>query len=103
MFELVASAAFGFVKGLYDRGPRRHTSFAGPVIEEVIFRGAMSPGAGLAGFVAAHRPKSVARAADVAVGGLLYTSAYKRFGLLGSIGAHLCHNLCVGLGRAARR
>lgn len=102
MYELLASAAFGFVKGLYDDAPSRHVGLAGPVVEEVIFRGLMGPTSGLAGFVASHKPKSVERAADVAVGGLLYGSAYSRFGLLGAIGAHLAHNLCVNLGRSTR-
>jgi membrane protease YdiL (CAAX protease family) len=101
--ELLASAAFGFVKGLYDkRGARAHSSFAGAVVEETLFRGLLPPAAGLAGFVASHRPKTAARAADVALGGLLYGSAMKRFGLLGAMCAHVAHNVCIGLGRRAK-
>lgn len=109
MYELLASAAFGFVKGLYDpqrgrsRQGREHVSVAGPVLEEVLFRGALGGPVGLAGFVAAHKPKSVGRVADVALGGLLYGSAYRRFGLLGACAAHIAHNVCVSLGRGARR
>lgn len=102
MYELLASAAFGFVKGLYDNEPARHVGLASPVVEEVVFRGLMGPAAGLAGFVAAHKPKSVSRAADVALGGLLYGSAYRRFGLLGACAAHVAHNVCVNLGRSAK-
>lgn len=102
VYELLASAAFGFVKGLYDDTPARHVGLAGPVVEEVIFRGMMGPIGGLAGFVASHKPKSVSRAADVALGGLLYGSAYKHFGILGAIGAHLAHNVAVNLGRRAK-
>lgn len=102
MYELLASAAFGFVKGLYSRPSRAHVSFAGPIIEEVLFRGLMSPGAGLAGFVASHKPKTAIRAADVAFGGLLYGSAYRRFGLLGACAAHIAHNVSISLGRSAR-
>lgn len=101
--ELLVSAAFGFVKGLYDkRGARTHSSFAGAVVEEALFRGLLPPAAGLAGFVASHRPKTATRAADVMLGGLLYGSAMKRFGLWGAVGAHLAHNVAIGFGRRVR-
>lgn len=109
MYELLASAAFGFVKGLYDKRGKRdrreqgHSlGFAGPVLEEVVFRGLLNGPVGLAGFIGAHKPRSAARAADVALGGLLYGSAYRRFGLLGSIAAHVAHNVAISLGRRAR-
>lgn len=106
--ELAISAAFGFVKGLNmrGRGRRSHSPagahFAGPIFEEVLFRGLLPPAAGLAGFVAVHRPKTLTRAADVALGGVLYASAYKRAGLFGAIAAHVAHNVAIDLGVAAR-
>ena len=101
--EIAIAGAFGLVKGLY--GPKRaklHSSFAGAVVEEVLFRGLLRGPAGLAGFVASHRPRSVGRVADLAAGAALYGSAMKRGGLFGAICAHVAHNAFIGVGRSLR-
>lgn len=102
--ELALSAAFGFVKGLYgNRRAKLHSSFAGAVVEEVLFRGLLPPAAGLAGFVASHRPKSAARVADLTAGAMLYGSAMRSGGLFGAIGAHALHNVAIAVGRRLQR
>lgn len=104
--ELIAAGALGFVKGLYGdkkRPTKRRSSFAGALIEETLFRGVLPPAVGLAGFVASHQPRTVGRIADLAVGSLLYGSAMKRFGLLGAVGAHVAHNVALGVGKWVSR
>lgn len=101
--EIALAGAFGLVKGLY--GPKRaklHSSFAGAVVEEVLFRGLLRGPAGLAGFIASHQPRSVGRVADLAAGSLLYASAARRGGLFGAVCAHALHNACIAVGRSLK-
>lgn len=120
MLEILASAAFGYLKGRAVRQPRHRRSRSGgrpgfdagthvvaPVVEEVIYRkglAGLSPGFSAAAFAVDHLigqrvGNPVLRAADVFAGGLLYSSAYRRFGLFGAIAAHCMHNVACTLGR----
>lgn len=124
MNPILVSAAFGLVKGLLTRSAcqqdaecARSTStlhsatgrFAGALSEElqyrlmphVISRGTLAPGATALPFGLAHvNPHAPAkhnamRVLDAAVGGLLYESAFRAFGLWGAVAAHALHNFAL--------
>jgi len=104
---------------LKRRPKRAYANFGAPVVEETIYRalpmaalGAGLPfGATAAWFAADHvvaeRAEHTAGSAairfgDVLLGGLLYESAFRRFGFLGAVGAHALHNIMAGVGRGIR-
>ena len=121
MNPILLAGAFGFAKGLLggvgsrlSSKARNYASFGAPVVEEMMYRGlpfslfgAMLPsGFTAVGFAADHvasegleGSSALARFADVFAGGILYESAYKRFGLVGAIAAHAAHNIAVGWGQ----
>ncbi len=123
---LLASAAFGFVKGLTSSqqsdGFQVERDFVAPVKEELIYRGGplwlfpnLPFGATAVVFAADHvivemkadpemtPMELVARFGDVFLGGWLYESAMRGpFGILGAIASHLAHNNAVGLGMRLR-
>jgi hypothetical protein len=119
MNPLLASAAFGFAKGLLRDAPSRPASgwanFGAPVVEELQFRAAPAL-AGVPGtlsafaFATEHVRQEQSRGidagwgrfADVLAGGLLYEMAYKRWGFFGAVASHVAHNVACGLGAAAR-
>jgi membrane protease YdiL (CAAX protease family) len=132
MGEILASAAFGFLKGFLMRVPERsstgvshlHAVITGPLSEELLYR-AMLPAingrpvhralsAGIFAtdhvlsefrrFGPAMTPgRAVTRFADVFAGGMLYENAYRRSGILGAFLAHAAHNLAVGYGGKVSR
>lgn len=122
MNPLLLSAAFGLAKGLAEEPGKRSsrldatTHLVAPVIEEVAFRVVPSFAGAPASLAAAaftadhvlrelpnHTPASLAwRFADTATGAYLYQAAFKRFGFLGAVAAHVAHNIAVSAGRRAR-
>ncbi len=127
----IASLALGFAKGLTAKRNEEPFSleqnFVGPVKEEFVYRGAplwLKPnlpfGSTAVIFAADHirgdylenvrhnlPPPSAseiaARFGDVLLGGLLYESSFRQFGILGAIASHVGHNLAVGWGAKVRR
>ena len=120
----IASLALGFIKGLTSSSPspfNAQQDFLGPVKEELIYRGAplwfrpsLPFGSTAAVFAVDHvvsdyrqhamtPTEVVARLGDTFLGGCLYETAFRQFGILGAIGAHCGHNWAVGLGSRVRR
>lgn len=98
---------------------RAYAELGAPVVEETIYRAlpllgfgsALPRGATAAWFAADHvasewsehdAGSAAVRFGDVFLGGLLYESAFRRFGWLGAIGAHMAHNVMVRMGRNLR-
>lgn len=125
MNPVVASALFGFVKGFMSKGKPPDgsvaTHFAGPIYEEMAYRalpiaifGDKLPNGWtalafaidhLSGEVQKHHyttEATVARFADVFLGGVLYERAYRRWGLFGAVASHVLHNIAVNAGSKAR-
>lgn len=126
MNPIVASAAFGFLKGLWA-GRRLHTlepvaHVMGPLREELLYRalpfaalGAALPrGATALPFAFDHvlgeagrhgytGRQVAARFADTLLGGLLYEAAFRQWGLLGAVAAHASHNIMCSYGQRAGR
>jgi hypothetical protein len=121
---VLASAAYGFLKGLTQVGRERfhaEQDLFGPAKEEFLYRGVplwaapnLPYGSTAVTFAADHvmgelkrgslQPNAAAaRFGDVLLGGALYETAFRQFGLLGAIGAHVAHNLAIGWGTRARR
>ena len=110
MNPLLASAAFGFFKGLALSGQTRTDADAwdltgAPLTEEAAFRAApgfagVPPALSAVAFAGAHMRKgdTVGRFADVFLGGLLYGSAFKQWGFAGAVASHMAHNLAVHFG-----
>lgn len=104
--------AKGFVAG--QGSVRRHNHLGSflvaPLLEEATFRvPQVHPALSSAAFAAAHMTPglmkgdpgfSAYRFAEVFAGGLIYDLAFKRFGLLGAVGAHALHNVACSLGGA---
>jgi hypothetical protein len=125
---LIASLALGFVKGLTEDKVSRFNpemDFIGPVKEELIYRGLplwVKPnlpfGSTAAVFAIDHIAHDMTRAGregtmmqpleiaarfgDVLLGGMLYESSFRSFGILGAIASHVSHNVACGLGSRAR-
>ena len=117
MNPLVLSALHGLIAGVISGGKpdkkRAFTNFGAPIAEEALFRGLGSSlpfGVTSTAFAAAHvlkekgysRGSDVVRFGDVLLGGLLYETAFKRFGIMGAIAAHTLHNVMAGLGQRLR-
>lgn len=99
--------AWGALKQAAFGGPVRHSladlGLVGPIVEELQFRTGlermglrrvMSPGkARILSSIAFATGHQVPL--DAALGGFVYSHAYDRGGLLGSIAAHASHNLGV--------
>lgn len=130
MREIVASAAFGFIKAFSEGllvgeaqpiGGWMH-SLVGPAREEMMYRGPLYLGFGSlpTGWTAVpfamehviqesalgmHRSSASAfsRFADVFLGGVLYEKAFRRWGILGAIAAHAAHNVALNVGLHASR
>jgi hypothetical protein len=126
---LLASAAFGFLKGLTAQRQGQFNAekdVYAPLREELIYRsgpfwtfGNVPYGSTAAVFAVDHvisdlriaaqhqRPVTarelIARLGDVALGGWLYESAFRQSGIIGAFAAHAAHNLAVGFGSRARR
>jgi len=115
---IVLAGLHGILGGLVvAKGPQRrrsgYQSFGAPVIEEVLFRGVpgalgVPGGVSTAAFAGAHAvddPEHTdpVRLGDVVLGSLIYQAAFKQFGIVGAIGAHVAHNLAVGLGQSLVR
>lgn len=124
MIPFVASLAYGFIKGLSSSG--RDTFNAeqdvyGPVKEEFVYRGAplwaapnLPFGSTAVAFAADHVAAELkgntldanaiaARFGDVLLGGLLYETAFRRFGIVGAVASHVAHNMAISWGTKARR
>lgn len=124
MWPLLAGAAFGLVKGFTSKRAlpfNAQHDLWGPAREEVVYRAAplwlfpnLPFGSTAVTFAADHvlsdsrhstgmgATELLARFGDVLLGGAIYESAFRRFGLLGAIAAHAAHNVGVGLGSRAR-
>ncbi len=128
---MLGALALGFVKGLTGNREEEpfdlEQNFVGPVKEEFIYRGAplwLKPnlpfGSTAVIFAADHirgdyvesmkhnlppptAPQVAARFGDVLLGGLLYESSFRQFGILGAIASHVGHNLAVSWGARVRR
>lgn len=120
---IVLSALFGAAKGAAVPGhvmwgPNGfQANVLAPLQEEAIYRAmpawaGFPPGLSAFTFAVDHlvsdarrAPLSgrhaIARFADVFAGGLMYESAYRRWGFLGAVAAHAMHNLMVGVGSKA--
>lgn len=98
---------------------RAYAELGAPIVEETLYRAlplmgfgsALPKGATALAFAADHvrgewaehsAGSAALRFGDVFLGGLLYESAFRRFGWLGAIGAHMAHNIFVGVGRTLR-
>jgi len=121
---VLASAAFGFLKGFLVRGGPRdfdaRMDFFGPVKEELVYRGAplwalpgLPFGTTAVAFAADHvmsdnrnspmtTREMVARFGDVLLGGCLYESAFRESGIFGAVASHMAHNMACGWGSRAR-
>lgn len=124
---VLASIAFGFIKGLTQSGREKfhaEQDLYGPVKEEFLYRGAplwaapnLPYGSTAVSFAADHvfsevRQQGAApldarevagRFGDVLLGGLLYETAFRQFGIVGAAAAHVAHNVAVSWGTKARR
>lgn len=114
MNPIAMSGAWGMIKGLIAgrSTARQHNHFSayvsGPFIEEAMFRlPQLSAPISSAAFAAVHLTPdmvkqdplfSAFRFGEVFCGGLLYDQAFKRYGFLGAVGAHMLHNISCTLG-----
>mgnify|MGYP001584275833 CR=1 FL=1 len=128
MNPILISAFFGFLKGFLHNGElhsdarsRWTVNFAGPVVEETVYRALPLYAFGdrlphgwtalafaidhVSGEVERHHytpARTVGRFADVLFGGIMYERAFRQWGILGAIAAHCLHNMAVGVGNKAR-
>lgn len=114
MNPIAAAGGWGLIKGLVaGKNSLRDRIglgdfFAGPVIEEMMFRAPqIHPALSSAAFAAVHLTPAMVmhdpgfsafRFAEVFAGGLMYDRAYKRYGFLGAVGAHFLHNAACTIG-----
>lgn len=124
IFPVIASVAYGFIKGLSSSGRdtfNAEQDLYGPVKEELVYRGAplwaapnLPFGSTAVAFAADHVASELkghtleasavaARFGDVLLGGLLYETAFRRFGIVGAAAAHVAHNMAISWGTKARR
>jgi len=122
---VLASLAFGFIKGLTNPNERQvnlEMDFFGPAKEEIVYRGlpfmafgthAVPFGGTAAAFAvdhilsdSRHTPmtgmEAFARFGDVLLGGFLYETAARQSGILGAIASHCAHNFACGMGSRVR-
>ncbi len=123
MIPVLASAALGFIKGLSQAGRESFNpkqDIFGPIKEEFVYRGLplwampnLPYGSTAVTFAADHvlsdlkngtlsPHAAAARFGDVLLGGTLYESAFRQFGLLGAVAAHVAHNSFIALGARVR-
>lgn len=111
---IAMSGAWGLIKGLVAgrSTARQHNHFSayvsGPFMEEAMFRlPQLSAPISSAAFAAVHLTPdmiredplfSAFRFGEVFAGGMMYDSAFKRYGFLGAVGAHMLHNVACTLG-----
>jgi membrane protease YdiL (CAAX protease family) len=114
MNPIAAAGGWGLIKGLVagksSLQNRKHFAsyVTGPITEEAMFRlPQLHPALSSAAFAAVHLSPamvkgnpvfSLYRFAEVFAGGWLYDKAFKQYGFLGAVGAHVGHNLMCTLG-----
>ena len=121
----ILSAMFGFLKGTTKPGGPAwgpegvQANVMAPLLEEAAYRaaphylfGGFPMGVTATVFAADHvwaengrygldGTHALMRFADVLLGGLLYESAFRRWGYLGAVASHAVHNVMCGVGSSA--
>lgn len=114
MNPIAMAGGWGLIKGLVAgrSTARTHNHFSayvsGPFMEEAMFRlPQLAAPISSAAFAAVHLTPDMVREdplfsafrfAEVFAGGMLYDQAFKRYGFLGAVGAHILHNVSCTLG-----
>jgi len=109
---ILGCAAWGFTKahvlGAHRTGHMLEGYAMPELVEELQFRGlaervvapavGLSPGAARLAQAAYFGSMHPGNELDAAVGGFVYSMAFAKHGLLGSLGAHVAHNIGCWLG-----